>query len=240
MHRFLSLLLVLVSINHPIRATDHPARARVVIENGEWKLVGDLTLPDTPGKVPAVLMLNKAAGDRTAYNDLAVNLAERGIASIALDMRGHGESTNVETFVPGPDSNRDLIWDSQVDVIAALAWLRDHPRVATDRLAIVGASYSSEEAAEAGRLQGFEKAYVMLSPGSFGDESIDEIDTSGASWLLVISRNERYLKDITEETRERSRSVEVWELPGTEHASDLLGVHSDLAERIAVWLAARL
>jgi hypothetical protein len=39
----------------------------------------------------------------------------------------------------------------------------------------MGASYSGEELAEAGRIIGYVQAYVELSPGSFSDESIDGI-----------------------------------------------------------------
>ncbi len=233
-------LLAVALCSGPLNAAEGTHVERVVIENGDWELVGDLILAGAPGKQPVALMLNKAAGDRTPYRELAIQLAARGIASLALDMRGHGESTNVETFVPGENANRELIWESQVDVIAALAWLRTHPRVDPGRIAVVGASYSGEEMADAARLEGYEKVYVALSPGSFSDESIDAIDTSDASWLLVVSRDERYLKEITAETRKRSKSVELWELSGTEHATSLLDAHADLAERIAVWLSARL
>ena len=64
---------------------------RVVIENQGWKLVGDLCLPPSEKSLPVVLMLNKADGDRTVYKGLAEQLAERGFASLRLDLRGHGE-----------------------------------------------------------------------------------------------------------------------------------------------------
>ena len=76
---------------------------RISIQSQGWELVGDLTIPevdanadtDSVAPVPAVLMLNQAAGDRTPYVDLAGYLADRGIASLRLDLPGHGESTNL-------------------------------------------------------------------------------------------------------------------------------------------------
>jgi len=240
MQKTIVALSVLMLLGVSVEGDGGSPGRRVVIENGGWELVGDLTLPRGAGRFPVVLLLNKAAGDRTAYHSLAAELAARGIASLALDMRGHGESTNLGIFTPGENADRTLIWDSQSDVDAAVRWLRARPEIDGSRVGIVGASYSGEEMAEVGRLAGYEKVYVALSPGSFSDASIEGIDSSGADWLLVVSRDERYLKEIAAETRIRSRSVEVWELSGAEHATDLLGTHDDLAERIAVWIDTRL
>jgi dienelactone hydrolase len=142
--------------------------------------------------------------------------------------------------VPGAEERSPLIWDSEVDVTAALEHLRADPRVDGARLAVVGASYSGEEMAEAGRLHGYARAYVALSPGSFSDESVERIDASGVAWLFVVSRDEPHLREITAAVRAESRTVELVVLPGTEHGARLLAAHPDLAERIAVWLAARL
>jgi hypothetical protein len=54
---------------------------RVVLDSRGWQLVGDLRLPASEGPLPAVLMFNKAAGDRKVYRELAHQLAVRGIAS---------------------------------------------------------------------------------------------------------------------------------------------------------------
>ena len=228
----------LPSASAPAVAPD--TETRVVIENDGWELVGDLRLPVADGPVPAVLMLNKAAGDRTVYRELAEQLASRGIASLRLDLRGHGESTNLGRFVPGEVPHDPLIWDSEADVIAAHRYLMDLDAIDSDRIGMVGGSYSGEEMAEAGRLFQYAQAYVELSPGSFTDESIAAIDTSGVPWLFIASKNERHLKEITAAVRAESETVEMIILPGTEHATRILEARPDMAERIAVWLAQRL
>ena len=213
---------------------------RIKIENEGWELVGDLLLPASEGPLPAVLMLNQAAGDRTVYKELALQLATRGIASLRLDLRGHGESTNLGRFVPGERQRSLLIWDAEVDVIAAYQYLRSHARIDGDRIGIVGASYSGEEMAEAGRVEGYAQGYVTLSPGSFSEESIEGIDASGVPWLFITSKNERYLQEITAMLQAQSETVEIVIVPGARHATDILEAHPDMAERIAVWLAQRL
>jgi len=215
---------------------------RVSVHSEGWELIGDLRLPETQEMLPAVLLLNKAAGNRHVYKELAGHLTERGIASLSLDLRGHGDSTNLDQFVPNEsdEATELMIWEAEADVIAAYEFLKAHPRIDPARIAIVGASYSGEEMAEAARIGGFAQAYVALSPGSFSEESIAAMDESGVPWLFVVSRHERYLTDIAANVQSTTKSVEIVYLPGDAHATRILESRHDVAERIAVWLASRL
>lgn len=215
---------------------------RISVHSEGWELIGDLQIPKIPKRVPAVLLLNKAAGNRHVYHEMAGHLTERGIASLRLDLRGHGDSTNLDRFVPyeSDEATEIMIWGSEADVIAAHEFLKSHPQIDPDRIAIVGASYSGEEMAEAGRISGFAQAYVALSPGSFSEESIAAMDASGVPWLFVVSRHERHLTDIAANVQSTTKSVEIVYLPGDAHATRILESRHDVAERVAVWLASRL
>jgi len=133
-----------------------------------------------------------------------------------------------------------MIWDAEQDVSAAQAYLDEHPKVDGERIAVVGASYSGEEMAEAGREEGYAEAYVALSPGSFSATSISGMDESGVPWLFVASREERFLQEITAAVQAESTTAEVILLPGAAHGSDLLDANPELAARIADWLGQRL
>ena len=206
------------------------------MDSGDWELVGDLLTPNSEGPYPGVLLLHGAAGERAVYRELASRLAGRGIASLRLDLRGHGESTNLGRFVPGERQRDPLIWDAEM----VHSYLADRAEFDSNRIAIVGASYSGEEMAEAGRKFRYANAYVILSPGSFSDESIRTMDSSGVPWLFVASEHDRFLQEITASVVERSDSVEVVIVPGTSHATNILETSPDMAERIAVWLCQRL
>lgn len=214
-----------------------PANAQnVTIGSDGWELKGDWVTPPTDAPWPAALLLNQAAGDRAPYRQLANALQENGIASLRLDLRGHGQSTNLGTFEPGEHDRDPIIWEAQEDVHAAHEWLKTQT---TGPIAIVGASYSGEEAAEAGRRYGFADAYVLLSPGSLSEESIASIDPSEKPWLYVASKNERFLADITPAVQSQT-TAEMLLKPGTTHAAHLLQQHPDLNERIVTWLAHHL
>ena len=221
------------------KASTGPVGTRVDVQSDGWKLVGDLAIPKAREPVPAVLMLNKAAGNREVYSDLADELAIRGIASLRLDLRGHGESVNLGTFVP-TDEGRAMIAGTEADVIAACQYLRSLHGIDSTSIAVVGASYSGEEMMQAARIAGYADAYVALSPGSLSDESIRSIDSTGIPWFYIASKDERWLKEVTAAVLQMSHSAETLILPGTSHATDILQSRPDIAARIAVWLAAHL
>jgi len=236
------VLLLLISCVHQEACAQASSgeETRVVIDSRGWELIGDLRLPASKNALPAVLMLNKAAGNRNTYSELALELAARGIASLRIDLPGHGESTNLGRFIPGEVQRSPMIWDAEQDVFSAHKFLMSQARIDANRIGIVGSSYSGEEMAEAGRQYRFAQAYVALSPGSFSDESISTIDSSGVPWLFIASKNERFLREITAAVQQHSQSVQLLIVPGASHATDILEEQSDIAERIAVWLDQRL
>lgn len=235
------LLILVLMFHFSLSSGQSYLQEKVIINSNDWQLVGDLIIPDVSNKAPAVLLLHKANGDRSEYNELAIMLASKSIASLSLDLRGHGESTNLGKFIPGevPPPN-PMIYDAEEDVIAAIEFLKNHPKIDGSRIGGVGGSYSGEELAEAGRLTGYLKAYVELSPGSFSDESIASIDQSNVSWFFIVCRDERYLKEITKEVQEKSKAVELLILPGTHHATRILENILGTSERIALWLNQKL
>jgi dienelactone hydrolase len=221
-----------------------PAKAerRVVVESNGWKLVCDLLVPKSKRPVPAVILLNKAAGDRRVYEQLARSLAEHGIASLRVDLRGHGESVNKGKFVPGSENALSVIEGSDEDVTSAFGYLKTVPGIDARRIGFVGASYSGEEMAVSARKHGYAQAYVALSPGSFSEASMEAIDPSGIPWLFVKSTEERAksLQDFFALLRRKSRTAQTMEVAGTEHATDMLSAHPELAEMLAVWFKHQL
>jgi hypothetical protein len=109
-------------------STHSSADTSVTIDSDGWQLKGDLSVPESP--VAFAILLHKAAGDRSAYNEMVKILARDSIASIRLDLRGHGESTNLGSFDPtlsrylDPDDERivrnfDLIRAGDKDILVA-------------------------------------------------------------------------------------------------------------------------
>jgi pimeloyl-ACP methyl ester carboxylesterase len=104
------------------------------------ELAGTLTLPEGPGPFPGVVLVSGSGpqdrdealmGHRPFYI-LSDHLTRQGIAVLRYDDRGVGESTG--TF--GTATSEDFT----ADALAAVSFLRDHPRVSPDAVGIVGHS----------------------------------------------------------------------------------------------------
>ncbi len=115
--------------------------------------------------------------------------------------------------------------------------MKSLPNIDADRIGVVGASYSGEEMAQAGRMNGYAQAYIALSPGSFSEESIKEIDPSGIPWLIAIAKDDQYLQSHLVALQELSREIELVVIPGSRHATDILEARPGLGDRLAIWLA---
>ena len=213
-------------------------QTKISIMSGEWKIVGDLLMPEADTPAPVVILLNQAAGNRMVYSELATLLAKQGIGSLRIDLRGHGESINLGRFVPGEGIS--ILKDTENDISAAYIWITLNNNVDPRHIGFVGASYSGEAMMEAGRINGYGAAYVALSPGSLSGDSIAAIDRENLPWLLVVSRQDPYLPKIVQAFREESHDAELMELGGKEHGTDLLETKAGLAEHIAVWLRHKL
>ena len=208
---------------------------RVELESEGWKLVGTLEMPEVEGPVPAVLLAHQFNRDRTVYAKLAGLLAERGIASLRIDLRGHGESTNLGGI------DRRQLTTSWPDIVVAFKYLKQLDGIDHNRIGLLGASYTGEAVARAGREAGYGKAYVILSAGGFSEESIAALDGSGAAWWFIAARDDgRRTPALMERAAGAAAAAELTMYDQGGHAANLFGPHPDLEEKIADWFAEKL
>ncbi|MHB8831398.1 MAG: alpha/beta hydrolase [Patescibacteria group bacterium] len=122
-------------------------------------------VPTTIGVAILVHMMNL---DRRSWAPFQQVLAKYGIASLAVDLRGHGESLATEegTKLDYKKFEDDQHQQSINDIDAAVAWLVEK-KYPVDRIMTVGASFGADlalaELQQEPRLCGA----VLLSPGNY-------------------------------------------------------------------------
>ncbi|HEY69590.1 MAG TPA: alpha/beta fold hydrolase [Anaerolineae bacterium] len=107
-----------------------------------------------PNAAPGVLMLHMYGRTRADWDALARRLQALGIASLAIDLRGHGETGGAENWLLAPQ-----------DVEAALQWLGAREDVDADRLGAIGASIGANLALFLGSTNPRIDVLALLSPG---------------------------------------------------------------------------
>src|SRR6478672_740228 len=111
---------------------------------------------------PAVILLHMLTRSRDDWQSFADRLADAGISALAIDFRGHGQSTRGPA---GPDGEPDLA-RMTLDVQAARAYLASHPDlVALTHIGIAGASIGANVAILEAASDPAIKSLALLSPG---------------------------------------------------------------------------
>lgn len=127
-----------------------PVRFRSLNE----QLAGALFLPGAGKAFPALIICHAASEFKENYFELCECLAERGVATLAIDMHGHGESEGERFYV-----NMDQ-WVA--DVRAAVEFLSTHPNVGPGRIGAFGLSSGGTAILEAALVEPRLKALVAL------------------------------------------------------------------------------
>ena len=126
--------------------------------------------------LPVVILLHDLGGSKFDWlNNTGTYLAllERGYAVLAIDMRGHGQ-----TSLPDGRQTLELIdlERSFLDVHAALLWLQSQSKVDISRIAVVGSGSGGNVAYVcSGVFPELIKTSVSLSPGLWGSASLERL-----------------------------------------------------------------
>jgi len=134
------------------------ASSDVTFRNGEVTLAGTLVAPPRPGPHPAVVWIHgRGGGTREDYLGWARLLAERGVASLVVDARGHGRSTG--------DLGRSGLDDLAGDVLAAVAFAASRPEIDAKQIGLRGHSAGGWVAAYVAARSTVPVAFVITSAG---------------------------------------------------------------------------
>lgn len=117
-------------------------------------LVGVLFHPSGPGPYPGVLVVGGSGGGLGWSEEMAALLASHGFAALAL------------AYFAVADLPDDLVQIPLEYFETALAWMRAHPVVQGERLAVMGASYGGQLALLLGATFSQVGAIIAYSPGS--------------------------------------------------------------------------
>ena len=187
----------------PLAATE-PASTPVTFKTADgFTLHGTLTVPATgPKRHPVVILAHQFHSDRAAWAPLAERLNARGIATLALDLRGHGESTDkggaAVAVTDDFAASAKAVGFDQIpgDLALVAAWARKQKALDPRRVALAGSSVGGFSVlAAAGKVKPL--AVLALSPAgseAFGDHALESVGgslgRSGAATLVFVAQDD--------------------------------------------------
>lgn len=200
---------------------------------------------------PAVLLLHSIFRDHTVWNDFATLLQHNGIAALAIDLRGHGQSTRKLT-TEGPvkiDPHDFTIHDYQdmlLDVEAAIDWLQAQPDIDHKHVGLIGESVGANIALRYASINQDLSAVGLFSPGLNyrGVRTDDAIRQLGhASFHIYVSQNDdfafqssKHLIGIRAELGVSDATNELTVCTGSLHGSEMLKGVRNLPQIVLAWL----
>lgn len=119
----------------PSASPGGPAAQAVVVATEDGERLSAWYTPSTTGA--AVVLLPGSGSSSAALGRHAEVLAGGGFGVLAVDPRGHGDSTGL---------GMDWGWFGETDVPAAVTFLTGQPDVDPDRIGVVGLSMGGEQA----------------------------------------------------------------------------------------------
>lgn len=161
--------IIEVNNNSTPQATSSMETVNLTTEDGvniiaDWSLVS-ATSDQGPEIKTAVLLLHMMPVDRKSWTSLTEKLNTAGFATLAIDLRGHGESTKSASGLLDYKKFTDAEHQaSRLDVIAAVNFLKEKG-FEKRNIALIGASIGANLALDyLGRNEEIKTA-VLLSPG---------------------------------------------------------------------------
>jgi dienelactone hydrolase len=183
---------------------------------------------------PAVVLVHMLQRSRRDWDGVASRLADSGIGALAIDLRGHGESTYSAPATETPNYSSMVL-----DVNAARRFLSTRSDVQASRIGIAGASLGANVAALEAADDAAVASVALLSP------SLDyrglRIEAAVRKYgkrpmLLVVSDDDGYAKRSAVDLQKAGGGPrELLTLVGAGHGTNMLGRAYELPQALVDW-----
>ena len=191
----------------------------------------------------AALLLHMMPAAKESWAAFSSALAERGVSSLAIDLRGHGESVmQGEKRLDYHRFSDEEHVKKTLDVVAAMAWLLEREGIGLDRLAACGASIGANLALWAASEHPDLRAALALSPGlDYHGVMADQAAAAlhpGQKILLAASEEDAYAYASVGELAKLAAKADVTllKLKDAGHGTTMFANEPAFMEECLVWL----
>jgi|KBSSwiStaDraftv2_1062776.scaffolds.fasta_scaffold691262_1 dienelactone hydrolase len=226
-------LIVLLSLGFvaPSRAGAGTERVTIRTDDGV-SLAATWYEPQT--RSPAVILVHMLHKNRRDWDAMASRLASEGIGALALDLRGHGESSGV--LPEGEAADYSVLIR---DVIAARRYVASRSDVQPSHVGIAGASIGANLAVLEASADTAVASLALLSPTT--DYRGLRIDAAmkkygGRPAIMIASDDDAYaMRSVKELQKAGGGTREALIVNHAGHGTVMLGRDPDLARTLVDW-----
>lgn len=182
---------------------------------------------------PAVILVHMLGRSRRDWDSVASRLAGSGIGALALDLRGHGDSTHTAT-----EGTAD--YSSMVrDVEAGRRYLATRADVQQSRIGLAGASLGANLVALHAAADAGVASMALLSPsldyrGLRIEAAVRKVGSRPI--LLIVSDEDAYSRRSADDLKKAGGGIrELLTLSGAGHGTNMLGLAPELGPALVAW-----
>ncbi len=184
---------------------------------------------------PSIILLHQRGKDKSSWGDFPAQLVAEGFAVIAIDLRGHGQTTDPSGQSIPLNSLRDSDYQAMLnDVGAAHAYLAQQKGVDADRVGIIGASIGANLALLYAAQDRRVRTVVALSPG-LDYKSLKPLPVMGPldkrPLFLIASKGDKYSIDCIQALASaalKDAPVSMRVFDGSAHGTDIFAAQPGL------------
>jgi len=203
-------------------------------------IVGELA-PAARPEAGAVILVHQLGSSRSEWAPLIERLhASPSITTLAIDMRGHGESTTGTSGEIEFHAFDHEAWaQTQEDVLAAVAFLSsEESGVRPARISAVGSSIGSTAVVAAAAREPRLASFAVISPGRayHGFDSLTPmLDLGSRGFFAIVSRDETEGVE-TAQAMARVTGTEAMVVDGTTHGVAVFTAEPATLDRLVAFL----
>jgi dienelactone hydrolase len=225
--------LVLLAIGFIVPSGARAGTERVTIRTDDGVSLA-ATWYEAGTRSPAVILVHMLHKSRRDWESVASRLASEGIGALALDLRGHGESTG--SLPEGDSADYSVLIR---DVIAARRYVASRSDVQPSHVGIAGASIGANLAVLEASADTAVASVALLSPttdyrGLRIEAAMKKYGARPA--LMIASDDDAYaVRSVKELQKAGGGTREVLILNHAGHGTVMLGHDPDLARTLVDW-----
>lgn len=236
-------ILAAFFITTSIPGTAFSENVKLITEDG-YTIAATLNRPETkPAKPAGAILIHMYRSTKESWTPLTRVLTDHGITTLAIDLRGHGESRIAPDG--SDDSVKVLNRDHQffntmhLDAQAALKYLKEKELITADRIVLVGASVGCSIAIRTA-IDHPVAGVVVMTPGRdyLGIPTMEHIKKWPDIPLLILTSKEeagRGAEDIYAALQNSDAQLMVFPEEGI-HGTNMFGEVENVEQTIADWL----
>jgi alpha-beta hydrolase superfamily lysophospholipase len=222
--------LVLMAL---VLLSDGEAATRVTMRTDDGLSLAATWYEASSSPAPAVILVHMLNRSRSEWEVFAQRLASEGIGALAIDLRGHGESSG--TLISGEADYSSMV----LDVRAARRFLAQRTDVQQSRVGIAGASIGANLAVLAASTDATVASLALLSPSlDYRGLRIEAAarKIAGRPLLLVASDDDPYALRSARELQKTAGGIrELLVLKQVGHGPSMLARDPDLVRLLVDW-----